>query len=160
MTVSAQALELLRHHEGVRLRPYQCPALLWTIGVGHVIDPEHLRIKYNERRYLPIPEGWDRKITMEEANAILSQDLEHFARGVERLCGRGLTGNRLDALVSFSFNLGLGNLQRSTVRIKHNRGDYLGAADAFLLWTKAAGRELLGLVRRRRDERAVYLGAC
>jgi lysozyme len=64
----------------------------------------------------------------------------------------------LDSLVSFSFNLGLGTLQRSTLRQKHNRGDYEGAAEEFLKYTKAGGKVLKGLVNRRNDERALYLG--
>jgi lysozyme len=64
----------------------------------------------------------------------------------------------MDALVSFSFNVGLGTLQRSTLRQKHNRGDYKGAAEEFLKYTKAGGKVLKGLVNRRNDERALYLG--
>jgi len=159
MKVSAKARELLKHHEGVRLRPYRCPALIWTVGVGHVIDPMHLEVKYNERKNLPIPKGWDRTLSAQEVDDILAKDLAHFERGVFRLCPDNLTNGRFDALVSFSFNVGLGNLQRSSVRLRHNRGDFAGAADAFLMWTVAAGKVLLGLVRRRSDERAVYLGA-
>ncbi len=67
------------------MRPYRCPALLWTVGVGHVIDPSHAAVKYEERRTLPIPEGWDRSLTMDEVDAILAQDLARFERGVARL---------------------------------------------------------------------------
>ena len=59
--------------------------------------------------------------------------------------------------MSFAFNVGLGNLQRSSIRMRYNRGDIEGAADAFLMWTKAAGRVLPGLVKRRQDERAMFL---
>jgi len=62
-----------------------------------------------------------------------------------------------DALVSFSFNVGLGNFQRSTMRMKINRGELEEAADEFLKWTKSGGRVLPGLVKRRNDERALYL---
>jgi lysozyme len=158
MKVSKKLIEMLKHHEGVRFRPYRCPALLWTVGVGHVIDPAHIGVKLEDRKNLPIPAGWDRTLTVAEVDNILAKDLERFERGVERLCAVGLTQPRFDALVSFSFNVGLGNLQRSTLRMRHNRGDYTGAAEAFMMWTKAGGRELPGLVKRRRDERAVYLG--
>jgi lysozyme len=60
-------------------------------------------------------------------------------------------------LVSFAFNVGLGNLQRSTIRIKANRGEWEAAADAFLLWNKAGGKVLPGLDKRRKDERAMFL---
>jgi lysozyme len=156
--VSAAAIKTIKHHEGVRTKPYRCPALLWTVGVGHVIDPSHAAVKHEERRSLQIPAGWDRTLTMDEVDAILAQDLAKFERGVARLCPAAL-GNQgiFDALVSFSFNVGLGNLQRSGLRMKTNRGDFDEAADEFLKWTKAAGKVLPGLVKRRKDERAMYL---
>ena len=159
MKVSAAAIKTIKCHEGVKTRPYQCPALIWSVGVGHVIDPSHIAVKYEERRNLPIPDGWDRSLAMDEVDAILAQDLAKFERGVARLCPAAL-GNQgiFDALVSFSFNVGLGNLQRSGLRMKTNRGDFDEAADEFLKWTKAAGRVLPGLVKRRNDERAMFLG--
>jgi lysozyme len=155
--VSSNAIEGIKKDEGVRLRPYRCPALLWTVGVGHVIDPNHIRVKLDERKGLAIPDGWDRTLTMAEVNDILAKDLITFERGVLRLCPEGLTQGRFDALVSFSFNVGLGNLQRSTIRMKHNRGDFEGAAESFMQWTKAGGKELPGLVKRRKHERELYL---
>jgi lysozyme len=157
MKVSDEAKKMIAHHEGVRFKPYRCPALLWTIGVGHVIDPNHIKVPLNERKDLPIPPGWDRTLSMAEVDDILATDLASFERGVLRLCPSGLTQSRFDALVSFSFNVGLGNLQRSTIRMCHNRGDFEGAAEAFMQWTKAGGKELPGLVKRRKDERALYL---
>ena len=158
MKVSKDAIEGIKKDEGVRLRPYRCPALLWTVGVGHVIDPNHIRIPLNERKNIPLPAEWDRQLTVAEVDAILAADLATFERGVLRLCPQGLTQGRFDALVSFSFNVGLGNLQRSSIRMRYNRGDIEGAADAFLMWTKAAGKVLTGLVKRRNDERAMFLG--
>ena len=158
MKVSDAAIRMIKHHEGVRLRPYRCPALLWTVGVGHVIDPTHAAVKYEERKNLPIPAGWDRQLSMGEVDAILAQDLGRFERGVARLCPAAVNHQgQFDALVSFAFNVGLGNLQRSSIRMRYNRGDIEGAADAFLMWTKAAGRVLPGLVKRRQDERAMFL---
>ncbi len=157
MKVSKDAIEGIKKDEGVRLRPYRCPALLWTVGVGHVIDPNHIRVKFDERKGLSIPDGWDRVLSMAEVDDILAKDLATFERGVLRLCPEGLTQGRFDALVSFSFNVGLGNLQRSTIRMKHNRGDFDGAAEGFMAWTKAGGKELPGLVKRRKHERHLYL---
>ena len=156
--ISQKALKMIAHHEGVRTKPYRCPARLWTVGVGHVIDPTHAAVKYEERKNLPIPEGWDRILSMGEVDTILAQDLRRFERGVLRLCPAA-SGNQgvFDALVSFAFNVGLGNLQRSSLRMKTNRGDFDEAADEFLKWTKAGGRVLPGLVKRRNDERALYL---
>jgi len=156
--ISDKALKCIAHHEGVRLKPYQCPAKLWTIGVGHVIDPNHAKLKIEDRIFLPCPPDWNRKFTMDEVNAILAKDLERFERGVLKYCpSAGNKQSWIDSLVSFSFNVGLGTLQRSTLRQKHNRGDYQGAADEFLKYTKAGGKVLKGLVNRRNDERAIYL---
>jgi lysozyme len=154
--VSKEAIEGIKKDEGVRTKPYRCPALLWTVGVGHVIDQNHIKVKFDDRKNLPIPDGWDRVLSMAEVDALLAQDLATFERGVLRLCPSGLTQGRFDALVSFSFNVGLGNLQRSTIRMKHNRGDFEGAAESFMAWTKAGGKELPGLVKRRKHERALY----
>jgi lysozyme len=158
MKVSPELIKLVKHHEGVRTKPYRCPALLWTVGCGHVIDPTHAAVKYEERKSLPIPAGWDRSLTMDEVDAILAQDLARFERGVARLCPASINNQgQFDALVSLSFNIGLGNVQRSSIRMRYNRGDIEGAADAFLMWTKAAGKVLPGLVKRRNDERAMFL---
>ena len=158
MRVSEKAIRMICHHEGIKLRPYRCPALLWTVGVGHVIDPSHAAVKYEDRKNLPIPDGWDRVLSMGEVDSILAQDLGRFERGVLRLCPAAIDRQGVfDSLVSFSFNVGLGNLQRSGLRMKTNRGDFDEAADEFLKWTKAAGKVLPGLVKRRKDERAMYL---
>lgn len=158
MPISEKALVLIKHHEGVRIKPYRCPARLWTVGVGHVIDPNHARVPFDERSYLEIPDGWNRILTMEEVDVILAQDLKRFERGVLRYCpSAGTKQSWLDSLVSFSFNVGLGTLQRSTLRQKHNRGDFDGAADEFLKYSLAAGKVLKGLLNRRKDERSMYL---
>ncbi len=157
MNVSDKSIKVIKHHEGVRTTPYQCPALLWTIGVGHVIDPTHARVPLAERKSLPIPDGWNRKISMEEVDDILRKDLATFERGVERFCPVKLTQGQFDALVSFSFNVGLGTLQRSTLRQKVIRGEMEEAAEEFLKYTLAGGKVLKGLVTRRNDERALFL---
>ena len=150
-------LKMLRHHEGVRHEPYRCPARLWTVGVGHVIDPRHISVPFDGRLGLAIPAGWDRTLTMEEVDDLLAQDLARFLAGVRRLCTVDDLSNRHLALTSFAFNVGLGNLQASTLRAKHNRGDFDGAAEEFLKWNLSAGKVLPGLVTRRKDERAFYL---
>ena len=156
MRVSEECIEMIKHHEGVRRNPYRCPARLWTVGVGHVIVPSHARVPFADRLALELPPEWDRQLSDEEVNDILKQDLSRFEAGVLRLCPNGLTQHRFDALVSFSFNVGLGNLQNSTLRRKHNRGDYEGAAEEFLKWCKAGGKVLRGLLNRRQDEKALY----
>jgi lysozyme len=156
MKVSQKCIEQIKKDEGVRNRPYQCPALLWTCGVGHVIDPSHAKVKLADRKQLPIPDGWDRVLSATEIDEILRKDLNRFEAGVLRLIKVKLTQGQFDGLVSFSFNVGLGNLQNSTLRMKLNRGDYEGAAEQFLVWTKAGGKVLKGLVIRRTHEKEMF----
>ena len=156
MKVSQKCIEQIKKDEGVRSRPYQCPALLWTIGVGHVIDPNHAKVPLADRKQLPIPAGWDRVLSSEEIDDILRKDLARFEAGVSRLIKVELTQGQFDALVSFSFNVGLGNLQNSTLRMKVNRGEYEAAAEQFLVWTKAGGKVLPGLVKRRTHEKEMF----
>jgi lysozyme len=154
--VSDKCIQQIKQDEGVRSKPYQCPALLWTIGVGHVIDPSHARVKLADRKGLPIPDGWDRVLSNDEIDEILRKDLARFEAGVLRLIKVPMTQGQFDALVSFSFNVGLGNLQNSTLRMKMNREDYAGAAEQLLVWTKAGGRVLPGLVKRRTHEKEMF----
>lgn len=146
MKVSDECIKMIKHHEGVRLKPYQDPIGLWTVGVGHLIG---------DGKTLPIE--WFRTLTIDEVDELLKSDLRKFEKGVLRLCPNHLTQSRFDALVSFAFNVGLGNLQASTLRQKHNRGDILGASQEFLRWNKAGGRVLRGLTIRRKDESNLYL---
>ena len=155
--IDHKVIEMIKHHEGVKTTPYRCPALLWTVGVGRVIDPNHIKVKLENRKTLPIPEGWNRTFSMAEVDKLLEEDLARFESGVRRLCPTGLNPGRFGALVSFAFNVGLGNLQNSTLRMKHNRGEFESAADEFMKWNKAGGKELKGLTTRRKDERALYL---
>ena len=160
-----KVIKMIKHHEGVRLRPYLCPAHVWSIGVGRVLYQDQIKLPMVKkdgytgliRKEYPLKAEDNRLWTQEEVDALLAADLEHFTRGVVRLCGPGLTPGQLGALTSFAFNAGLGALQRSTIRAKHLRGDFEGAAEAFMAWTKAGGRELPGLVKRRKDEKALYL---
>ena len=156
--VSETCIHMIKHHEGVRNKPYRDPIGLWTVGVGHVIDTHHLRIPLDQRDNIPLPDGWDRELTDAEVDDILAKDLINYERGVARYCPAAVNNqSQFDALVSFAYNAGLGNLQRSQIRMKANRGDIEGAADAFMQWTKAGGKELPGLVKRRTDERRMFL---
>ena len=157
MKVSAKALGAIKHHEGTRQRAYRCPARLWTIGVGHVLYPEQGRLKLEQRDAFPLRPEDDRVFPMEEVDAILAADLARFERGVEQFCPIPLTQGMFDGLVSFAFNLGLGGLQRSTLRQKLLRGDKAGAADEFLKYCMGGGKILKGLQNRRIDERALFL---
>ena len=158
MKVSPEAIKMIKHHEGVRTRPYRCPASLWTVGVGHVMYPEQAKLPVIERLQFPMKIEDFRIWSNAEVDNLLAQDLARFERGVARYCPDAVNSQGIfDALVSFSFNVGLGNLQRSGLRMKTNRGEYEDAADEFLKWTKAGGKVLPGLVKRRNDERALYL---
>lgn len=157
MEVSDKLIKMLKHHEGVRYRPYRCPAKLWTIGVGHVLYPNQAKVPFAERDTIPLEDRDNREFSAEEVDNILKTDLNRFKRGVITFCGDDLTQGQFDALVSFSFNLGLGTLQRSTLRQKVLRKDFEGAAEEFLKYTKAGGKVLKGLVTRRNDEKALFL---
>jgi lysozyme len=141
MKTSEIGLNLIKHYEGFYSKPYRCPAGLWTIGYGHVI---------NDGRVLPA--DCNRVFLKSEIDALLTADLKRFERGVTLYCPVQLTQSQFDALVSFSFNLGLGTLQRSTMRQKINRGDFKGAAKVLLQYNKAGGKVLKGLDLRRKDE--------
>lgn len=157
MKLPAATIAMIKHHEGVRYKPYRCPAFLWTIGVGHVLYPDQGSLPVELRKSFPLKAKDDRTFTKEEVDQILEQDLQRFVAGVMRYCPAGLNDNRLGALTSFAFNVGLGTLQRSTLRQKHNRGDFDGAAEELLKFSKAAGKVLPGLLKRRNDERSLYL---
>ena len=157
MNVSPKAIAMIQHHEGIRYKPYRCPAKLWTIGVGHVIYPEQGKLKIEDRDGFPLRPEHNRQFTKEEVDGILRLDLARFERGVAQFCPVPLTQGMFDALVSFSFNVGLGTLQRSTLRQKLLRGDKAGAAEELLKYCMAGGKILKGLQNRRIDERAMFL---
>ena len=148
MNVSEQGIKLIRHHEGVRSRPYRCPAGLWTVGVGHLIGDGK-----------SLPESWNKTFTAEEIDGLLKSDLRRFERGVLKMLPNvPLRQCEFDALVSFSFNLGLGTFQRSGVRQALLRGDKEGAMESLLKYCKAGGKIVKGLVTRRNDEKQLFLG--
>lgn len=152
---------MLKHHEGVRYKPYQCPAKLWTIGVGHVMYPEQAKIPSTpegmaRRKAYPLRPEDNRTWSKEEVDSILAKDVERFERGVARFVPVKLTQSEFDCLVSFSFNLGLGTLQRSTIRQELLRGDKVTAMQSLRKYNKAGGKVLKGLDNRRKDEEALF----
>jgi len=159
--------DLMHKYEGFRSRPYLCPAHIWTIGYGHVLYQEQIRLPVVRvegketpmiRKEMPLKPEDNRVWTKTEINELFRADVGTFERGVLRLVP-GVVGRQgsFDALVSISFNFGLGNLQRSTIRMRANRGDWEGAAEAFRVWTKGGGKVLPGLVKRREAEIALFL---
>ena len=158
MKISEVGIQLIKSFEGCHNMPYKCPAGLWTIGYGHVLYPDQARLKTPERALYDIKPEHNRVFEYDEIDELLEQDLQRFQDGVSRLCpASNDSQSHFDAMVAFAFNVGLGNLQSSTLRMKYNRGDIEGTADEFLKWTKASGKVLKGLVRRREAERALFL---
>jgi lysozyme len=167
MKLSKAGEDLMHRFEGFRNKPYLCPAHIWTIGYGHVLYQEQIRLPVVRvegknipmiRKEMPMRAEDNRAFTKAEIDELFRADVGTFERGVLRLVP-GVVGRQgaFDALVSISFNFGLGNLQRSTIRMKANRGDWEGAAEAFRVWTKGGGKVLPGLVKRREAEIALFL---
>ena len=166
MKLSPAGEALMHKFEGFRDKPYLCPAHIWTIGYGHVLYQEQIRLPVVKKDgyegmirkdFLLKPED-NRVWTKPEIDELFRTDVGTFERGVLRLIP-GVDGRQgaFDALVSFAYNAGLGNLQRSQIRMRANRNDWEGAADAFRQWTKGGGKVLPGLVRRREAEIALFL---
>ena len=141
MEVSQAGLELIKEFEGFRSNAYRDSVGVATIGYGHTKGVRMGDV-----------------ITRAQGEAFLLGDTQDAQEAVERLVTVPLTQNQYDALVSFTFNLGSGNLASSTLLKKLNDGDYPGAADEFPRWVHAGGKKLEGLVRRRNAERRLFLG--
>jgi len=133
-----ELFRLIRLFEGCRLVPYLCPAGVWTCGWGStgpdVVPGQPWSQAYADQR--------------------LSSDALKFARGTLALCPR-LSGTALCAIADFAYNLGLGRLKASTLRIRLNQGDMAGAATELRKWVMGGGRRLPGLVKRREAEAAL-----
>ena len=165
MITSNKGVELMHKFEGFRDKPYQCSASMWTIGWGHVLYQSQIKYPIIRkdgytgmlRPDFPLQPEDNRVWSKDELVRIFRTDIFSFERGVLRLAPN-LAGRQgaFDACVAFSFNVGLGNFQRSTIRMKIGREDWDGAAEAFMSWTKAGGKELRGLVLRRTAERQLF----
>lgn len=143
MKTSDAGLAFIAEHEGLRLTAYPDPGTggdPWTIGVGHTG-----------------PDVYPGKtITQDEAMELLREDVASAERAVDRLVTADITQNQFDALVSFTFNCGAGNLEKSTLLKKVNAEQFDAAAAEFLRWDMAAGRHLAGLTKRRHAEAALF----
>ncbi|QEL55519.1 lysozyme [Chromobacterium paludis] len=140
MQTSANGVNMIKQFEGLKLAAYQDSVGVWTIGYGHT-GPD-------------VKPGLT--ISNDQAEQLLRQDLVRFEQGVGNLVKTPINQNQFDALISFSYNLGLGNLQSSTLLRLLNQGDYQGAARQFPLWDKAGGKAVLGLLSRRQAEQALF----
>ncbi|EKN8446792.1 lysozyme [Salmonella enterica] len=144
MKTGSQGISLIKQFEGCRLNAYPDPATggaPWTIGYGHTGNDVRPGMVW----------------TQVQADSALISDLAQCERAISRLVKVTLTQNQFDALVSFVFNVGSGNLQSSTLLRKLNSGDYKGGADEFPRWNKAAGKVMAGLTKRRAAERELFL---
>lgn len=139
MKASNNGIDLIKKYEGCRLTAYKCPAGVYTIGYGHTNG---------------VKKG--QKISLKQADLFLREDIGKFENGVNKAVSVPLTQNQFDALVSFTYNVGLGAFKTSTLRRKLNAGDYKGASKEFLRWNKANGVVLDGLKRRRNAEKALF----
>ena len=137
------AADLCRQFEGFRSKPYLCPAGIPTIGYGSTYYANGRKVTLD-----------DQPISEPDARALLMSELRHtYLPGVLRQCP-GLAGDerRLNAIVDFAYNLGIGRLQTSILKRKINAKDWEGAKEQFMLWTRGGGKVLPGLLRRRQAE--------
>lgn len=133
--------QVIENFEGIELSAYQDSVGVWTIGFGHT-GPD-------VRPGLTISQG--------VADLLLTSDLHAFEIRLNAMLGAAETNqNQYDALISFSYNLGSGALQHSTLLRNHLAGNFTAAAGQFGLWIHAGGRVLAGLVRRRAWEAELY----
>lgn len=142
--VNPATIKLIKEFEGEKLKAYLDPIGLLTVGVGHLV-------KKGE------PYRLGQVISAAESERLLRDDLLEAETAVMKLVKVKLNDNQWGALVSFVFNLGAGNFQKSTLLKKVNARDYAGAAKEFERWNKAGGKVLAGLTRRRKAERDLFL---
>lgn len=139
--ITQDGIDLIKRFEGFSSTVYICPAGYPTIGYGHLVRSGE---SFTE-------------ITETEAEELLRKDVESAERAVLRLANVPLTDGQFDALVSFTFNLGSGAFQRSTLRRKVNRQAHVEVPAQLMRWVWAGGRKLNGLVSRRSTEAIRYV---
>ena len=141
MKTSQYGIDLIKHFEGCELKAYKCPAGVWTIGYGHTkgVQPG---------------DEWSE----DHADHMLQVELEEYEGYVDKYVTAPLGQNQFDALVSWTYNLGGGNLSASTMLKVLNAGDYDEVPNQMLRWNKAGGKVLEGLTRRRQAEGDMFCG--
>lgn len=142
MKTSPRGLDLIAKWEGCRLNVYKDAAGKDTIGIGHLV-------KFGE--------SWPNGITREQAEELLAKDIAWAERGVNRVVSVDLNQQQFDALVSFTFNLGLDAFERSTLLMRVNAARFADVPMELTRWNKAGGKSLLGLARRRVAEAELFL---
>jgi lysozyme len=144
--ISQKGLEIIKRFEGLKLKPYLCPAGIPTIGYGNTYYPDGKKVKVT-----------DPEISEELANKLLESLLPPYEKAVDSFCRDDINQNQFDALVSLAYNIGVGNLQKSTLikKVNLNPKD-VTIADEFLRWNKSNGVVLKGLTKRRQSEADLY----
>ena len=140
-----KGIPIIRKFEGLKLRAYLCPADVWTIGYGNTFYENGSKVQEGE------------KITLDRADKLLFFVVTKFEAEVKKLVKSAINDNQLGALTSFAFNVGAGNLAKSTLlkKVNANPND-VTIRDEFMRWTKAGGKVLNGLVTRRKAEADLY----
>ena len=141
MNIGTKGLDLIKFFEGLELNAYKCAAGVWTIGYGHTKG---------------VQEG--DSISEEQANEMLAEELKEYENYINTLVTVELNQDQFDAMVSWVYNLGGGNLKASTLLKVLNAGDYDGVPAQMMRWNKAGGKVLEGLIRRREAEALLYEG--
>lgn len=143
MKLDTIGADFIKRHEGLRLEAYKDVGGRWTIGYGHLL-----------------PAGKDFEgytISRAEADTLFYADVKVAEKAVNNYVTVPLTQNQFNALVSWTFNLGQGNLQTSTMLKVLNAGDYEAAASELQRWIYAGGKVVSGLVNRRQDEANLFI---
>lgn len=167
MRTSPKGIHLMHQFEGYRSKPYRCTAHIWTVGWGHAMYDDQLRLPYKRKEgytgllrqeYELKPED-NRIWTKDELVALFDKDIMYFERGVLRRAPVLAERQELfDACVALSYNIGVGGFQRSTLRQRILRGESdERIAEGFLMYTKSGGKLTPGLVRRRKAEIALFM---
>ena len=145
MKIQSRGLQIIKEFESLKLKPYLCPAGIPTIGYGSTYYEDGTKVTLND---LPITE--------QRADDVLANISDKFSIQVSKLLKVELNQNQFDALVSFSFNIGIGNLTTSTILKRINEKDFENASLEFAKWNKSGGKVLNGLIKRREKESQLF----
>lgn len=141
-------LDLITKFEGFRSEPYLCPASIPTIGYGSTRYADGTKVSMQ-----------DKAITEDEALELMKQTLVNYENAVTKYVTVPLTQNQFDALVSFVYNIGEDNFKKSTLVKKLNTGDYESVGTEIIRWNRAGGKVLAGLIKRREEEKDLFMMA-
>ena len=141
MKTSLEGINLIKHFEGCELEAYKCPAGVWTIGFGHIKGVQEGDV-----------------ITEADAHNMLVEELDEYEGYINDMISVELNQNQYDAMVSWVYNLGGGNLKASTLLKVLNQGEFDGVPAQIMRWNKAGGKVLEGLTRRRQAEADLFSG--